>query len=140
MGWSVERTLGGSIALATAAMAVATLLTWSNSLYLERTVDEVRQTYRLRDSVEAVLLSMTELQSSTRGFIITGDERFLDPYHRAGQRIGRQLQDVRTQAAGSPFRQELAARLGTLIASQVQWRAHMVDTARLMASRRRRGS
>ena len=40
----------------------------------------VRHTYQVRESLQDLLASLQDAETSERGFIIAGDARYLDPY------------------------------------------------------------
>ncbi|MEX5342495.1 response regulator [Pseudomonas sp. I2] len=66
---------------------------------------------------ETVKLSI-DMETGMRGFLITGDERFLDPYEVAKPRIFSSLQSLRAMVADNPQQVE---RIDRLIALQRAW-------------------
>jgi diguanylate cyclase (GGDEF)-like protein len=65
-------------------LGVATYLLTRDLL---RENERVTLTYEVIQSLDAVLASMTDAQTAQRGYLITGDERFLDPYQTALPRL-----------------------------------------------------
>ena len=65
---------------------------------LTRTLDIEMTGHRKLLELEALLQSVVDAQNSARGFVITGDERYLDPLKAARIGIKKQLSDLRTAA------------------------------------------
>ncbi|MDO5623313.1 MAG: CHASE3 domain-containing protein [Pseudomonadota bacterium] len=49
---------------------------------------DVRMAHELRANVKDMLLELTQAESAQRGFALTGDRAYLDPYEASKQRIG----------------------------------------------------
>jgi CHASE3 domain sensor protein len=46
-------------------------------------VDSVTHTYEILDELDAVLLHLQNAETGQRGYLITGEESYLEPYHAA---------------------------------------------------------
>ena len=83
----------------------------------------------INNANEAVKLTI-DLETGMRGFLITGDERFLDPYEVAKPQINAQLHSLQTQVSDNP---QQIDRLKRLEALQNEWGSYaqaMVDMRR----------
>ena len=58
----------------------------------------VRETEQLLSHVENILSTMKDAETGQRGFVITGDESYLEPYSHALAEIPRILADPRSAA------------------------------------------
>ena len=86
--------------------------------YLLSALQWVEHTDRvIGNANEAVKLSI-DMETGMRGFLITGDERFLDPYEVAKPRIFGSLQSLRGMVEDNPQQVE---RIDRLIALQQAW-------------------
>src|SRR4051812_17489319 len=55
--------------------------------------EHVRATEQLLQHVESILSTIKDAETGQRGYVITGDESYLDPYRRALVDIRRELSD-----------------------------------------------
>ncbi len=56
---------------------------------------KVAHTQRVLTTLEEVLARVTEAETSERGFLITGDENYLEPYRKAIDRTGETLERLK---------------------------------------------
>ncbi|AMM23595.1 response regulator [Variovorax sp. PAMC 28711] len=82
-----------------------------------------------RNATEAQRLSV-DMESSMRGYLISGDVRFLDPYQSAQSRIDGELGALRALVADNKAQ---VARVDRIAAAQTSWDAYAAD---LIALRR----
>lgn len=91
-------------------MALVVLLL--NSAIPPYAFSKVRETYQLnlqsRDTIElidAVMLSIVDIQTGARGYAVTHNPVFLEPYYRAQERIDEQLENLHHHVRESPVQQ-----------------------------------
>ncbi|MFN3817070.1 CHASE3 domain-containing protein [Brevundimonas sp.] len=61
---------------------------------------EVQRSYDTRLQIQSVFSLMQDAETGQRGYIITGDERYLQPYDRAMTEVDAQMQSLRTLFEG----------------------------------------
>ena len=90
---------------------------------------EVNRSYETRLQIERVFSLLQDAETGQRGYIITGDERFLEPYSHAQTELDaqtRRLSDLfdveAAQAADMSRLQELTARKLHVMAANIQTR------------------
>lgn len=66
-------------------------------------------------SVDALLSNLVDAEAGQRGFLLTGDNRYLDPYNRAVQAIPHDLTDLKSLLAARPGEQAKVAPLDSLV-------------------------
>ncbi|HUS36274.1 MAG TPA: CHASE3 domain-containing protein [Verrucomicrobiae bacterium] len=59
------------------------ILAIGNSRQFRRAIEETNRSQETLRALEEVLITMVDAETGMRGFIISGDERFLQPYNRA---------------------------------------------------------
>src|ERR1017187_10301847 len=64
--------------------------------------DSVRETDRSLRYIETILSTMRDAETGQRGFVITGDEEYLEPYTRALSEIAKELADPRAAPLRRP--------------------------------------
>ncbi|PQO41884.1 PAS domain S-box protein [Blastopirellula marina] len=60
--------------------------TYINTIEVERAADFIVDAYSIREATRHVVISANEMETGQRGFLLTGDETFLKPYHDAEAR------------------------------------------------------
>lgn len=69
--------------LALVAVVLVGLMAYTNARGYATTQSAVREALSAREAANDVLSQLKDLEVGTRGFMLTGDERFLEPYARA---------------------------------------------------------
>jgi PAS domain S-box-containing protein len=109
-----------SLVPAVAAIAVVLLLVagWaglSAARELASADEQVQHTREVELALERLLSGMRDAETGQRGFLIVGDERYLDPYTQALPLVSASMQRVRTLTANDPQQQVLLPALQELI-------------------------
>ena len=104
--------------------ALGSCCCWASWLLSHRNVQGVleaahwsRHTQEVMAQVRGVFGLMTE--TGARGFELTGDERFLEPYDQARADLVRQLATLRSLTADNNNQQQRLDRLGALLEQQL---------------------
>jgi signal transduction histidine kinase/CHASE3 domain sensor protein/ActR/RegA family two-component response regulator len=102
--------------------------------------EEAARTSRLLLQLERTFSAMQDVETGQRGFLLTGDERYLAPYAEALKRIEAQRRQLGRMAAGHPDRiaqvaatnQQIDAKLAELDESIRAYRERGPDAARVI--------
>jgi signal transduction histidine kinase/ActR/RegA family two-component response regulator len=78
---------------------VSTAITWSR---VKTSIDEVVAAQAERDLWERLLSTLKDAETGQRGYVITGDLTYLEPFERANLRIGQDLSALKENAVGRP--------------------------------------
>jgi signal transduction histidine kinase/DNA-binding response OmpR family regulator/CHASE3 domain sensor protein len=92
--------------IAIAAVAVVALLSYSA---LQGSVDNARRvthTLQVVEQLQALLSTMKDAETGQRGFLLTGDENYLEPYNNARSALAGELAAARALIVGSPEQQQ----------------------------------
>jgi len=100
--------------------------------YLLSVIQWVGHTDRVINNANESLKLSIDMETGLRGYLLTGDEHFLDPYELAKPRIAAQVKTLRELVADNPVQID---RLGRLEALQAEWNGF----AREMIELRRTG-
>jgi signal transduction histidine kinase/CheY-like chemotaxis protein len=85
---------------------------WSASV---RTAQQADVTKRTISGVDAFLLAATNAETGQRGFLLSGEERYLAPYRQARADLPRILQSLQTVTMNRPDQAQRLQRLNALI-------------------------
>jgi PAS domain S-box-containing protein len=108
-----------SIAIALAmllAISVFTALDWAE---YRQNRDEVLAARHVFEHTNLLLLAVTAAETGQRGYLLTGDQAYLEPYRRALQSIPAELETLRT-AETKPAQRQRVLELGSLIRAKVR--------------------
>src|SRR5687768_11641617 len=75
----------------------------------------VVQTLEVQRALNATLLTLGGAESGLRGFLLTGNDAFLQPHREAGETLPKQIAEVRTLIADEPTQRATAEALQPLI-------------------------
>ena len=97
------------MALALLILNVAT--SYCNTLKLVENERWVSHTHRVLTELEATLSTLKDAETGQRGYLLTGEERYLEPYHSAIARINEQVVELQQLTADNNLQQQ---RIGDL--------------------------
>jgi len=117
-----SRTTGRSAAML--GIAAAVFLAVAGFSYrqwkqYDRANREAAQTRAIVDSVDRLLSDLTDAESGQRGYLLTGENRYLEPYDRAVQAIPGDLSAIGSHLGARPDQTPVVARLNDLSARKL---------------------
>ena len=91
----------GAISLVLALLAALVLIGINEAGYRESSdaLDRIEQYTRTRNAVNRLLQHVLDAETGSRGYLLTGDPRYLEPYNAAASEIGQQLDRLRSAYA-----------------------------------------
>ena len=105
------------------------------SLYLVRTVDsqlaDIAKTYEIRRQASELMLAVVDAETGQRGYLITRDVAYLEPYNVAVGNLSQTYQSLLALLGDSPTQR---ARIDRLVPDLDAKRAEMARTIELMSS------
>jgi signal transduction histidine kinase/DNA-binding response OmpR family regulator len=91
------------------------LLSYRSSAALGRHADQMELTERLVSGISALLSALTEAETGQRGFLLTGEDRYMAPYLQARADIPALLKSLGTVSMTRPDQAARIERLNPLI-------------------------
>ena len=87
----------GSIILVLALLAALLLIGINETGYREssRALERIEEYTRTRNAVNRLLQHVLDAETGSRGYLLTGDPRYLEPYNAAVAQIGQNLDNLR---------------------------------------------
>ena len=117
---TLERAAVGLVGLALIVILTGSLFV---ALLAQNAVAErealVTHTYQVIDKLAVVRAAVTDVETSTRGFVLTGDERFLVSYDENTHALDHLPDELAGLVADNPAQLASARRLGALIAPRL---------------------
>jgi PAS domain S-box-containing protein len=115
MKWSIQQK---TLAVFVVALGLVLLIDAVAFLSFARLTRAVRWQVHSREvlhDLNELLLFLQDAETGQRGFILTGDERYLDPYHAAAPAIELDFQQLRELTADNPRHQRRLDALKPLV-------------------------
>jgi len=90
-------------------------ISFRNTRRVVEDADWVEHTDRVLNGLGALLSDEQDLETGQRGFLVTGDERYLEPYAAGLERIAQNLKVLRDSTVDNPNQQRQLDRLEPLL-------------------------
>jgi methyl-accepting chemotaxis protein len=130
MRWSIGSKIGSGFAVALAALVVIGALSYGTTARLVDSLDWLTHTRRVLDQLEALLSTMDDAETGQRGFIITGQESYLQPYEGARTAAEQRLKDLRQLTSDNALQQRRLDALEPLVAIKFNELQSVIDLRR----------
>lgn len=130
MQLSLEKKTEIAIALMLALLLGIGFVAYRSSTEFMASSTQVIHSREVRGSLQRILSLVEEIETGQRGYIITGDDAFLEPYQRAMERIEERLMHGKTLTADEP---QLRAQIDTLtglVNSRIAFAAESIELRR----------
>jgi CHASE3 domain sensor protein len=101
-------------------LALGGYLSYRYNMILKDNRDLVVHTYQVISAVERAFSDIQDAETGQRGFIITGDEKYLEPYEHALQTIPKSLPDIRELVLDRPEQLERLHSLEAALRSKIE--------------------
>lgn len=82
-----------------AVLLLLSIVSYIRITGLLKAVELVEHTHSAIEHTEHILSVMQDIETGQRGYIITGEERYLEPYYLSINRINKETNDLRTLTA-----------------------------------------
>lgn len=127
-------TFGRKLALGF-GVALLTLLLVASAGYrsIEQLIENdrwVSHTTNVREGLARLLSTVTDAETGQRGFLITGDDTFLEPYHGAVAEIDHSYSEVQKLTSDNPAQQQRLAKLRPFIDGKLDRLRRTIDLRR----------
>lgn len=122
--------LAAAIGVTFGALALLVWVTWRNTARLIEDAHFVDQTKDVISELEGAFSAMKDAETSQRGFLLTGEDVYLDPYWAATTELPRRLDRITALTADDPQQRERAERLRRLADDRVRQLGTALDLAR----------
>jgi diguanylate cyclase (GGDEF)-like protein/PAS domain S-box-containing protein len=128
--WSLNRLTTAGFAIAIISLVAATALSYSSTAELRRDAASVARSQEMLRELKEVESRVSDLQSSQRGYIITGDERLLQTRDDVAKALRGHLASVRALAADNAAQQRRMDQAEPLIEQRREFGDLTIDLRR----------
>jgi methyl-accepting chemotaxis protein len=127
---TVSKRLIAGFGLAALTLLLIAGVSYRNASFLIETEDWVAHTHQVRTELADLLSQLKDAETGQRGYLLTGDENYLEPYKSALSSIQSTLADVRRLTADNPIQQRRLASLQQPIDSKLAELKQTIDLRR----------
>src|SRR5450759_48316 len=127
MKWSVGTKIGAGYALALIILVILGLVSYRNTTGLIEAAQMKTHAYQVLENIENVLSVLKDAETGARGYIITGAERYLDPYQSGISTVHQTMQNLRELIADNSNQQQRIDALEPLITAKLTVLKEVID-------------
>lgn len=127
MKWSIEKKTGAGLAVAGMILLLVAGLLYRTGRSSIEASEWVSHTHEVLGELEATLSAVAEAQTAARGYIITGQEVFLEPYQAAAPGVRANLDRLKSLTADNPSQQRHLAMLESAVAEKLDSLQQNID-------------
>ena len=127
MRWTVEKKIVTGFALLLATLIVVGVVSYRNTRQLLRDSNRVAHSHDILDELNGTLSTVKDAETGQRGFIITGDEQYLEPYKTSTSLINKHLERLRELTADDPEQQRRLADLEPAIGARFRLLSETIE-------------
>jgi methyl-accepting chemotaxis protein len=128
--WTVGKRLLVGFGLSALTLAAIATITYYNINRLIANDSLVKHSFQIRGTLNDLVEELLNGETSVRGFVITGDESFLEPYKRAATVIRPLLDNLDKLTEDNPSQQRRIALLPPLIDTKLAQFRERIDVRR----------
>lgn len=119
MKQSLTRQITAGIGMVVALLIFNAATSYRNTLKLVENERWVGHTHQVLTELEATLSTLKDAETGQRGYLLTGEERYLEPYHSAIARINQQVVGLQQLTADNNRQQQRIRDLKIAIDSKL---------------------
>ncbi len=130
MKWNVGTKIAAGFGLTLAIFVIVGVVSYESTARLIEAADWRRHTYEVLAQIDETFLPLRDVDAGQRGYLFTGEERYLEAYHAAPGKIERGLRELRRLTADNPRHQRRLDALEPLLRRRFAVAAEAVDARR----------
>jgi PAS domain S-box-containing protein len=114
------------IGLGFAFLLLASMAAYWSSAYSLVTFKWVEHTQQVLDDLNSTRAAILDVETGARGFVITGNEDFLQPFNRGRERVGALIQTLKHETSDNSDQQKSLSGLEALVAAKISFSTNII--------------
>lgn len=106
MKWAIKNKIAVGVATTFAVLVINAGVTYRNTLQTITDSSWVDHSEEVLTALENTFSTLKEAETGQRGYLITGQEDYLEPYHNATKSVNEYLQQVKNLTVDNPIQQQ----------------------------------
>jgi methyl-accepting chemotaxis protein len=120
MRWNVGIKIGAGFGIVLAIFVLVGVVSYRSTTQLIEAADLRKHTQEVLSRLTEMELLAADMQDGVRGYAVTGEEKYLDPYKAALARTDKVIQEVQLLTADNPHQQQRLVALEPLVKSRLE--------------------
>ncbi len=120
MKWTIGNKIGGLIVFSGLMFLILGIFAYGMIIKLDESIGWNDHTYLVLQNEEMVISLLKDAETGQRGFIITGEDRYLEPYNEASKSIFQKIDDGLKLTKDNPLQQERIKKVKLLVADKLE--------------------
>jgi methyl-accepting chemotaxis protein len=117
--WTFGRKIAAGFALSFVLLLAIGTVSYRSISKLTSTSQWVTHTHEVLEHIAAVVSLLKDAETGQRGYIITGDEAYLEPYHTGSAEVLNVVKDLRQLTADNPNQQKRIDAAERIVAAKL---------------------
>lgn len=131
MKWSIGNKIGSGFGLALAVLMVVGAVSYYSTAKLIDSAEWVRHTHEVLNGLDEVVSAFKDAETGQRGYIITGEARYLEPFQGAREAVEQKLKRLRELTSDNPRQQQRLTAIEPLANSKFAELQETIDLRRI---------
>ena len=93
--WTVAKKVYAVVAVGLFSLLLIGILSYANTRKLVQTAGWVTHTHQVLEANAQILSLLKDAETGQRGYLITGEQRYLEPYNRSRDSITATIQKIK---------------------------------------------
>ncbi len=127
--------VSGGLGLALAILAMLGWLTYRDIAAARAAAQEVDHTYMVLQKLDELFSSLKDAETGQRGYVITGENAYLEPYNRAVDEFNRRLSALLNLTKGNPRQEKTLAAIDLVMRKKLDTLKEAIDIRRAKGQR-----
>ena len=130
MKWNVGTKIGVGFGLVLLVFLIVATVSYRSTTRMIAASDLRKHTYEVLARLDDTFSLLKDMQIGQRGYVLTGEESFLEPYQASLGKIEPAIQEVRRLTADNSQQQRRLDALEPIVKSRLAFAREMIDTRR----------
>ena len=120
MKWTIGNKIGGLIVFSVLMFLILGIFAYVMIIKLNKSIGWNDHTYLVLQNQEMVISLLKDAETGQRGFIITGENRYLEPFNEATKSIFQKIDDGIKLTKDNPLQQERIRKVKLLVVDKLE--------------------
>ncbi len=117
--WKIRTQIAVGFTLGLAVLTIIGIFTYNGLQQLTSTAKQEKHTYQVLGELEQILSLIKDAETGQRGYLLTGDNRYLEPYNQARTVLQSKMEEFRRLVADNPSQQVYVQTLEPVIGQKL---------------------
>src|ERR1700687_1364174 len=120
MKWKMgNRMVLGGFCIATAILVFVGWQSYRNTARFAEASEWQKHTYEVLSNLDNALARLVDAETGQRGYVLTGDEDYLEPHRGASRHVDQTIGDLKNLTSDNPNQQKRIQNLEPLVAKKL---------------------